>query len=62
MTALISTVITNIGELVTNDPQADDLLGILKGAAVVLEGDRVAWTGLATDAPPADVHVDAGGR
>ena len=58
----MSTVITNIGELVTNDPQADDLLGIVTDAAVVLEGDRVAWTGPAADAPAADVHVDAGGR
>jgi imidazolonepropionase len=58
----VSTLITNIGELVTNDPQADDLLGIVTDAAVVLEGDRVAWTGAAADAPAADVHVDAGGR
>ena len=58
----MSTVITNIGELVTNDPQAGDLLGIVTDAAVVLEGDRVAWTGPAADAPAADVHVDAGGR
>ena len=58
----MTTVITNIGELVTNDPHADDLLGIVTDAAVVLEGDRVAWTGPAADAPAADVHVDAGGR
>jgi imidazolonepropionase len=58
----VSTLITDIGELVTNDPHADDLLGIVTDAAVVLEGDRVAWTGAAADAPAADVHVDAGGR
>ncbi len=58
----MSTLITNIGELVTNDPQAGDLLGVVTDAAVVLEGDRVAWTGAAADAPAADVHVDAGGR
>jgi imidazolonepropionase len=58
----VSTLITDIGELVTNDPHADDLLGIFTDAAVVLEGDRVAWTGAADDAPAADVHVDAGGR
>jgi imidazolonepropionase len=57
-----TTVITNIGELVTNDPRAQDLLGILNQAAVVIDGDRVAWTGPADDAPAADVHVDAGGR
>lgn len=57
-----STIITNIGELVTNDPQADDLLGLHQNAAVVLEGDRVAWTGSAADAPAADEVYDAGGR
>jgi imidazolonepropionase len=60
-----STVITNIGELVTSDPArqaADDVLGIIAQAAIVLDGDRVAWTGPADDAPDADVHVDAGGR
>ena len=62
MTTPISTVITNIGELVTNDPAADDPLGIVTLAAVVLDGDRVAWTGPAADAPAADLHVDAGGR
>ncbi len=62
---VISTVITNIGELVTNDPARatnDDPLGIHTNAAIVLDKDRVAWVGAAADAPPADTHVDAGGR
>lgn len=59
---MTSTVLTNIGELVTNDPQADDLLGLVTDAAVVVEGGRVAWVGPAADAPPADEQVDAGGR
>jgi imidazolonepropionase len=57
-----STVITNIGQLVTNDPARPDLLGTIEAAAIVLEGSTVAWTGLAIDAPAADERVDAGGR
>ncbi|MEU3271331.1 imidazolonepropionase [Saccharomonospora sp. NPDC006951] len=53
-----STVITGIGELTTNDPG----FGTLSDAAVVLEGERVAWIGPATSAPIADTAVDAGGR
>ena len=62
----VSTLITHIGELVTNDPQQstgrDDLLGALTDAALVVEGNRVAWVGPAADAPQADEVVDAGGR
>ena len=53
-----STLVTNIGELTTNDPE----LGTRTGAAVVLTGDRVAWVGEAPAAPSADVRFDAGGR
>jgi len=59
---MTATVITNIGELVTNDPDADDLLGVIERAALVLEGSTVAWVGPATDAPAADEQLDAGGR
>jgi imidazolonepropionase len=59
---MTSTLITNIGELVTNDPHADDLLGIVEVAALVVEGSRVAWVGRADEAPAADEQVDAGGR
>ena len=59
---MTSTVITNIGELVTNDPAADDLLGTIEGAALVVEGGHVAWVGPADQAPPADELIDAGGR
>ena len=54
----MSLLIGNIGELVTND--GDDL-GLRRDAAVVLDGDRVAWVGAAVDAPPADDHLDADG-
>lgn len=53
-----STLVTGIGELTTND----DELGRMRGAAVVLEGDTIAWVGSATDAPPADERVDVAGR
>lgn len=59
---MASTLITHIGELVTNDPRADDLLGVIEQAAIVVEGAHVAWVGRAADAPPADEMVDAGGR
>ena len=59
---MASTLITNIGELVTNDPDGDDLLGTIDDAALVVEGARVAWVGRAVDAPAADQRVDAGGR
>ena len=58
-------MITGIGELVTNDParaEQGGLLGLLRDAAVVVEGGRIAWVGPAAEAPAADVHVDAGGR
>ncbi len=62
---MTSTLITHIGELVTNDPARateDDLLGIVTDAAVVLDGATVAWVGPAAEAPDADTYVDAGGR
>ena len=59
---MTSTLITGIGELVTNDPGADDLLGAINDAALVVEGSKVAWVGRAGDAPDADERVDVGGR
>jgi len=53
-----STVITGIGELTTND----DELGTLADAAVVVDGDRIAWVGQAGSAPEADERVDVEGR
>ena len=58
-----STLVTNIGSLVTNDPGlGEGPLGLLRDAALVLDGDRVAWAGPAAAAPAADTRVDAAGR
>ena len=58
----MSTLITNIGELVTNDPEADEPLGIVERAALVVDGADVAWVGPADQAPAADQQVDVAGR
>jgi imidazolonepropionase len=61
--AAASTLITRIGELVTNAGD-DGTTGFaaIEDAALVIEGDRVAWTGPWAQAPAADAVVDAGGR
>jgi imidazolonepropionase len=56
-----STLITNIGELTTVDP-ARGADGVLRNAAVVMEGERISWLGPAADAPDADSRFDAEGR
>ncbi|WP_308257915.1 imidazolonepropionase [Pseudonocardia lacus] len=55
---------TGIGELVTNDPGVGDgsALGVLRDAAVVVQGGRVAWVGAAAAAPAVDERRDLGGR
>jgi imidazolonepropionase len=58
-----SLLVTGIGELVTNDPQAGSgPLGVLRDAALVAEGAHVAWVGPAAAAPAADAVIDAAGR
>jgi imidazolonepropionase len=72
-----SLLITRIGELVTNAgdaagaPAAGDAaasisdaggFAAITNAALVIEGDKVAWTGSASRAPAADAVVDAAGR
>ncbi|MCG2620444.1 imidazolonepropionase [Arthrobacter sp. I2-34] len=56
-----SLLITNIGELMTQDP-ARGRDTVLRGAAVVLEGERIAWLGPSAAAPAADAAYDAAGR
>ncbi|NJQ02740.1 imidazolonepropionase [Streptomyces zingiberis] len=58
-----TTLVTGIGVLVTNDPAlGEGPLGLVREAALVLDGERVAWAGPAGRAPTADARVDAGGR
>ena len=54
-----SLLITQIGELVTNTPAG---FAALDDAALVIEGDRVVWTGPSARAPAADTVVDAAGQ
>ncbi len=63
----MSTLITNIGELVSNagldhDPAAGPgPFHVQRDAALVVEDGRVAWTGPAARAPAADDAVDGAG-
>ncbi len=59
---MTSTLLTNIGALVTNDPHADDLLALRTDAALVMADGLVQWVGDAAHAPAADSVVDAAGR
>ncbi|MFJ5722105.1 imidazolonepropionase [Streptomyces sp. NPDC093149] len=61
---MTTTAITHIASLVTNDPslRADSPLGLIRDAAVVIEDDRVVWTGESSKTPATDNAVDAGGR
>jgi imidazolonepropionase len=62
--AIGSLLVTGIGELVTNDPSLGDgtPLGIVRGAALVVDGGRVAWVGTSSQAPAADAAQDVAGR
>lgn len=52
----MSTLITGVSELWTGQGEP------IRDAALVIDGDTVAWTGSAQSAPDADEHVDVGGR
>src|SRR5262245_17768839 len=60
----MSTLITNIGELVTHERTGDAAIGwaALSDAAIVIDAGLVVWTGPASLAPAADEAVDAAGR
>ncbi|GGM16355.1 imidazolonepropionase [Promicromonospora citrea] len=50
------------GTALSTSSDTDAALGIVRGAAVVVEDGRVAWTGPAAQAPAADDAVDLAGR
>jgi imidazolonepropionase len=54
----VTTLITGIALLATQHPE----LGEIADAAVILDGEHIAWVGAATRAPAADERVDVGGR
>ena len=60
---MTSLLLEGIGELVTNDPGLGDRsdLGVVTDAAVVVEGERIAWVGQRGSAPTADERVDLSG-
>ncbi|WP_236695342.1 imidazolonepropionase [Mycolicibacterium chubuense] len=60
---VVTVLYDDIGELVTNDPAAGDgsPLGVITGAALLVDGDRIAWVGPKHEAPGADRRVDCGG-
>ncbi len=58
-------LVTGIGELTTNAAVGADVCGTRHDAAVLIEGDRIAWVGAAADAPAVggvDRLIDAGGQ
>jgi imidazolonepropionase len=54
----MTVLLTNIGELTTNDEE----FGTLTDAALVIHGEHVAWVGPAARAPEADERIDLEGR
>ncbi|MFD9792985.1 imidazolonepropionase [Streptomyces sp. NPDC059070] len=60
---MTTTLITNLTTLTTNDPTLGPTpLGLIENAALVIDGDTIAWVGRAEDAPAADTVHDATGH
>ena len=58
----MSLAITNIGSLVTNDPNlGSGILGELENASLVIENGKVTWVGSSSSAPETDEVIDVGG-
>jgi len=60
--ANIAELVTNDGEVAGGDPAGPGAFASVTDAALVVEAGRVAWTGPAAQAPPADERIDCGGR
>ena len=55
--------VTNIGELVTNDPTfGDGLLGVRSNAAVIIDHGLITWVGSSSDVDRTIPRVDMQGR
>ena len=57
----MTTLISNIGLLVTNDPAVGEGTAELRDAAVVVDNGAIAWVGESSRAPAADERVDVEG-
>ncbi len=58
----MTTIVDNIGLLVTNDPTVGAGTAELTDAAVVFDGGEILWVGPSRGAPAADDRIDAAGR
>jgi imidazolonepropionase len=60
---MVSRLLTNIGELLTNNVELGDHspVGRLRDAALVVDDERVLWVGDSSSAPDADERYDARG-
>jgi imidazolonepropionase len=60
----MTTLVTGIGQLVTNDPARGDgsKLGVISDAAFIVDGETIAWVGKASQSPDADERRDLDGR
>lgn len=58
----MSTLVTNIGDLVTCDGTGDGGVGTRPDQALVVAGGHIAWVGPSSSAPAADEVMDVGGR
>jgi imidazolonepropionase len=62
---MTSTLVHNIGQLVTNDPQHDGTkLGLIENAALLIEDGVIAWAGPDSEAPTHHIkrRIDAKNR
>ena len=59
----MSIAITNIGSLVTNDQSlGSGILGEIQNAALVIENNKIAWVGQASQIPDAEQQIDVQGK